>query len=211
MGTALWEPGQVLTLRDVSWRTYESLLQDYAGFSGVRLTYDRGLLEIMTPGPDHEYTNLTFEHFVSEVATEQERDISSYGSTTFRREDLERGFEPDSCFYIEHAETMRGRTEIDLLVDPAPELVIEIDDTSSSLDKLGLYARVGVREVWRYRASEVTIYGLEGENYQERENSVAFPTLTANRIAQFIAEARTMRRPDWMRRVRAWARGEEVE
>jgi Uma2 family endonuclease len=206
MKTAVKETGQTTVLPHVSWKTYESLLGDYAGYSGVRLTYDRGVLEVRRPDSESEQLNRSIEAIASTVAVEQDRDIAPYGSTTFRRADLERGFEPDSCFYLEHAAEMRGRTEVDLTVDPAPELVVEIDDTSSSLDKLPLYARLGVREVWQYANGAARIYGLDGTEYTLRDSSRAFPALTTAILNDLITQSRTMRRPEWIRRVREWAR-----
>lgn len=205
METTLTQPSQSVILPGISWATYESLLKDYAAFAGVRLNYDRGKLEIMTPGPEHENFSRKIEDAAAAIAEAQERDIEPYGSMTFKRADIERGFEPDSCFYIERAEEMRDRKVIDLSVDPAPELVIEVDDTSPSLQKLPLYASVGVREVWRYKNGKITIYGLDDGAYSERENSLAFPELSRTKLEEFIEQSRTMRRPDWMRGIREWA------
>jgi Uma2 family endonuclease len=206
MGATLKVPGQTVTMFDISWRTYTSLLEDYAGYGGVRINYDRGTLEIRCPGAGQEYVNRCMEGVAAAIVEEWDGDITKFGSTTFKREDLERGFEPDSCFYISAAAEMRTRTEIDLRSDPAPDLVIEIDDTSSSLDKLALYAAIGVREVWRYRNGTITMYALDGDAYAERAESLAFPALTPALLAGFVAESRTLRRPEWMRRVREWAR-----
>jgi Uma2 family endonuclease len=209
MGTSLLEPGPTTTLHNVSWQTYESLLRDYSEFSGVHVNYDRGVMEIMTPGPEHENFNRQIETMMLAIGEEQERDMEPYGSMTFKRADLERGFEPDSCFYIEHAAQMRGKSVIDLAIDPAPELVVEVDDTSPSLNKLPLYASIGVREVWRYKDGKITIYGIDERNvgqYQEREYSIAFPELNGLQIEEFMSQARTSRRPEWMRGIREWAR-----
>ena len=183
------QTSQNVLIDGLSWATYESFLRDYAGYSGVRLNYDRGRLEIISPGPDHEFVSSSLDTLTQAVVEEKRRDISPYGSTTFKRADIERGFEPDACYYIEKAAEMRGRTEIDLTIDPAPELVIEVDDTSPSLDKLTLYAKIGVREIWRYRKGTVTIYGLERDAYQEREHSRAFPELNGEKLAEFVAQS----------------------
>jgi Uma2 family endonuclease len=91
----------------------------------------------------------------------------------------------------------------------APDLVIEIDITSPSLDKFPLFAQVGVPEVWRFDGSRLAIYGLSGGNYQERDTSIAFPTITAADITVFIKESETMDRPEWVRKLRGWARGHQ--
>jgi hypothetical protein len=103
------------------------------------------------------------------------------------------------------AEQMRGVRVIDLSLHHAPDLVVEIDDIHLSLDKLDIYARVGVAEVWRWRNGTVTIYAWESGRYAERSMSVAFPTLTATVLENLVLRSRTMRRPDWIRLVREWA------
>ena len=210
MGTTLIQPSQSVIIDRLSWATYESLLKDYAGYSGVRINYDRGRLEIMAPGPDHEFVSSSFDTLTQVAAAAERRDVTPLRSTTFKRVDLERGFEPDSCFYIEHAARMRGKKEIDLSVDPAPELVVEVDDTSPSLDKMPIYAKVGVREVWRYKKEKVTIYGLENDGYQEREFSLAFPDMSREQLETFIAQSHTIPRWEWMDAITAWVKANKT-
>src|SRR5438034_9472497 len=97
---------QRVIVHNVSWETYEGLIADFANQSSPRLTYDRGTLEIMTPLPDHERVKHIIEIIIEVVAEELELDVECLGSTTFKREDLKRGFEPDSCFYFHHAATI---------------------------------------------------------------------------------------------------------
>ena len=137
-------PEQRVLLK-VSWETYERLLAEQVDAAGTRFTYDRGLLEIMVVSLGHEDPNRTLALLAEIVAEETGRDLVQSGSTTFKRKDLEKGFEPDSSFYLDaRAEAMRGKKELDLLVDPPPDLVIEIDIASSSLPRLPIFAAVGV-------------------------------------------------------------------
>lgn len=206
MAIVLSPPEQKVTLHNVSWETYERLLADLRDSSAPRLTYDRGTLEIMSPSSEHERYNRTAAQIVEELAVEMDVHIDSLGSTTFRREDLDRGFEPDSCFYIRNAASVRGKKRIDLSTDPPPDLVIEIDITSPSLAKLPIFAKAGVPEVWRFDGSRLAIYELANGEYVEREASVAFPAVTAADVTAFIGDSETMERPDWVRKLRAWAR-----
>lgn len=206
MATVLSPPEQRVTLHNVSWETYERLLADLRDSSAPRLTYDRGTLEIMSPSSEHERYNRTAAQIVEELAVEMDINIDSLGSTTFRREDIDRGFEPDSCFYIGNAAGVRGKKRIDLSTDPPPDLVIEIDITSPSLDKFPLFAKVGVPEVWRFDGTRLAIYALAGGEYQERDTSVSFPQVTASDVTVFIKESETTDRPGWVRKVRGWAR-----
>jgi Uma2 family endonuclease len=170
------------------------------------MTYDRGTLEIMSPSSEHERYNRTAAQIVEELAVELNIDFDNLGSTTFRREDIDRGFEPDSCFYIQNATQVRGKKRIDLTVDPPPDLVIEIDITSPSLDKFPIFAQVGVPEVWRFDGSRLAIYGLSGDEYRERDVSLAFPLVAAADLTAFIKESETIARPEWVRKLRDWAR-----
>ena len=206
MATVLTPPEQRVLLHNVSWETYERLLADLQDSSAPRLTYDRGTLEIMSPSSEHERYNRALAQVVEELAVEADIDMDSLGSTTFRREEIERGFEPDSCFYIQHAARVRGKKRIDLTTDPPPDLVIEVDITSPSLDKFPIFAQVGVPEVWRFDGNKLTILGLAEGAYRGRDASIAFPAITAADITDFIKDSETMSRPEWVRKLRAWAK-----
>ena len=206
MATALPPPDQRVVLRKVSWETYEGLLAGQEDSSAPRFTYDRGTLEIMSPLPEHEEVNRALASLVENVAVEWRMSFRNLGSTTFKRDDLGCGFEPDSCFYLRNAERMRGNARIDLTVDPPPDLVIEIDITHPSLDKLPIYAALGVPEVWRYKDDRLAIWVLEGGAYEEREESLALQRVSAAALSELLRESQEMDPPDWILQVRDWAR-----
>jgi Uma2 family endonuclease len=197
-------PAHRVILHGIRWATYESLLKDLENSSAPRLTYDRGTLEIMSPLPDHETLNRNLAMLVEIVAEARGLDVWGVGSTTFTREDLERGFEPDSCFYIWNAELMRSKSRIDLTIDPPPDLVIEIDLTHSTLDKLSIYAQLGAPEVWRYAGTSLLILILREGTYHEQGESAALPGLDSAGMAALLEEAPSLRRPEWLRKVREW-------
>ena len=202
MATVLSPPDQRILLHGINWETYESILEAHKSRSLPRFTYDRGSLEIMSPSPEHERLKELASLFVNAAAEGMDVDLEGLGSTTFRREDLKRGFEPDSCFYVQSVKRVRGKIELDMTVDPPPDLTIEIDITSPSINRFPLFAQLGVPEVWRYDGERWMILALEGGEYVERKESIALPGLTAAQIAHFIEEGRTMRRPEWLRWVR---------
>lgn len=204
------EAEQRIILHGVSWDTYERLLADFPESNTVRFTYDQGELEIMVSSFGHETYKDAIALLVNVVAEEMEVDVLGAGSTTFRRKDLAKGFEPDACFYIQHAERVRGKKQIDLTRDPPPDLVIEIDLTSLSLNKLPIYAAVRVPEIWRYDGQAVTILRLTGNKYRQRQESAIFPGVTGAQIARFIEELQEMKRLDWLRRVREWVRKQKT-
>jgi Uma2 family endonuclease len=194
----------------VSWETYEHLLSDLADCSAPRLTFDQGVLEIMSPTAEHEEYNRTLAALVEFVATELRINIRRLGSTTFRREDLVKGFEPDTCFYVQSVPCIRGKRRIELPQDPPPDLLIEIDISSSSLDRFPLFAQVGVPEVWRYDGSRVQFLRLTGEQYLEVPQSLAFPILTSQVVTRFLEESLELESTEWSLRLRDWVR-QEVE
>ncbi len=197
---------QRVILPHVCWETYERLLADHQESSGLYFTYDQGRLEILVPSLRHEKLKHAIATLVELLAGERNIDIEGVGSTTFRRQDLARGFEPDACFYIAHAAHMRQRQDIDLTVDPPPDLVIEIDITSTSLNKMPIFAALGVPEVWRYDGQQVHMFLLQAGAYTPVEASAAFPGVTREVIGQFVEASKTLKRTDWQHSVRAWGR-----
>jgi Uma2 family endonuclease len=95
---------------------------------------------------------------------------------------------------VQNVERVRDREQIDLTVDPPPDLVIAIDIHSSSLDRFPIFASIGVPEVWRYDGTRVAIYLLRDGAYQEQGTSQAFPGLTGQVVIQFIEESKTLQR-----------------
>jgi Uma2 family endonuclease len=197
---------QRVIAHNISWETYERLLADLANQSSPRLTYDQGTLEIMTPLPDRERVKHIIELMIEVIAEEVGLDVECLGSTTFKREDLKRGFEPDSCFYFQKAALMRGKKEIDLTIDPPPELLLEVDITSGSLNKFPIYSKIGVPEIWRHDGLKLTIHKLSGEDYIELSNSLAFPFITGNDISDFLGKSENLTRPAFLKLLREWVR-----
>jgi Uma2 family endonuclease len=136
------------------------------------------------------------------LAEEMNVNVYGVGSTTFRREDLDRGFESDACFYVQNEEHVRGKPKIDLNVDPPPDLVIEIDISSPSLNKLPIYAQIDLPEVWRYDGERLTIFELGGEAYAQTSRSVALPHLTGEILSGFVKESAALGSAAWLRGVR---------
>jgi Uma2 family endonuclease len=193
-------------LLHVKWDTYERLLGDDEERRIPRMTYDHGVLELVTPSKPHEVDAATITRFVDIVAAVLGIPIQSTASTTFRRQDLERGFEPDASFYIQNEPRVRNRRQVDLTVDPPPDVVLEMEMSRSALDKLPLFASMGIPEVWRCDGQRVTILRLEQDGYRESSSSRSLPVLTSEVLTRFLAESRTMLSPDWFQAVSDWAR-----
>jgi Uma2 family endonuclease len=196
-----------IILHNTSWETYERLIKERGESRVPRFAYDRGELEIMSPSAEHESIAYYIGLLVAVFAEEAGVDLYGAGSTTFDREDIERGFEPDACFYVPNAERVRGKPRIDLSLDPPPDLVVEVDITSPSLDKFSIYARASIPEIWRYDSQRLTIFELRGEEYTEVAGSKTLPPLTSEALSNFIEESTSLDIVTWMRRVREWTRG----
>jgi len=197
---------QIVQLSGISWQTYETLLADI-GDRQIRLTYNRGNLEIMVPSPEHERFKTIMGRFVETLAEELEVRIEPLGSTTFKRPELS-GTEPDECFYIQNISAVKGKKRIDLTQDPPPDLVVEIDITSRSENTLQVYADLGVLEVWIYNGSRLRINRLENGEYVEGEISLAFPSLPILEIVRFLEQAETMDYLELVKAFRKWVKSQ---
>jgi len=206
VATVAFQPSECVVLRDVSWDFYERLLAEVSESPGTRITFDQGLLQIMVISAGHDKYNRSLQTLVQMIAFEMDLNFCCFGSMTFKRPDLRRGFEPDSCFYFQHADAMRPRMEIDPEVDPPPELILEIDITRDSFDRFPIFAAMSVPEVWRYSDSGVTFFSLEGASYQAISRSKAIPILTPETATHLLEEMMRLRPGPWRRKVQDWVR-----
>jgi Uma2 family endonuclease len=201
---------QRTVLHNISWETFETLLKETGEDRGLRFAYDCGTLEIMTPLFEHENPKSNFANFIVALAEELDIEIKSAGSTTLKRKIVNRGIEPDNCYYIQNEPAVRGRQELDLETDPPPDLAIEIDITSSSVDKLGIYSALGVPELWRYNGRVLKFYHLVEREYVQREFSVAFPFVSVTDMSRFIEQSKTSGEIALLKSFRAWVREKVV-
>ena len=197
---------QRTVLHNISWETFETLLAETGEDRGSRFAYEDGNLEIMTPLFEHENPKIQFDRFILILAQELEIEIRSAGSTTLKRRIAKRGIEPDNCYYIQNELAIRGKETLDLETDPAPDLAIEIDITSSSVNKLGIYSALGIAELWRYNGQDLKFYQLREGQYVECEFSIAFPIVSVSDISRFIQQSKTIGEIALLKSFRAWVR-----
>ena len=190
--TWLEQPASTIVMKGVSWKTYKTLMSEVGDDRAWRIAYDRGVLEIRMPLLEHEVPKGLLESFVEAIADELEIEVMKAGSLTLEREDLTNAVEPDSCFYIHNEHRVRGREQIILPVDPPPDLVIESDYTSSSVNKQALYSALGVPELWRYTKKTLLVYRRVEGGYEPSDRSLAFPCLPIVEVANFIEQSRTI-------------------
>jgi Uma2 family endonuclease len=203
--TLLTPPDEVINLTGISWTTYETLLAESSD-RRLRMTYNRGNLEIMAPSPEHELSKEVLGRFVETLAEEFDVDIYPLGSTTFKKMALS-GAEPDKCFYIQRIAEIQGKRRLEP-TDPAPDLIIEIDVTSSSKNRLQVYADLEVPEVWVYDGKMLTIEQLQDGNYQTVLTSQFFPTIPMQEVVGFLQQAETTKYLSLIRTFRSWVRSQ---
>jgi Uma2 family endonuclease len=198
--------GAVLRVDNVSWEEYENLLADLGEGYAVRIFYDNGRMEIMAPASAHEKAKSAIYRLVTALADELDIDVESLGSTTWKTEMKAKGAEPDDCFYVQNAALIIGKDDLDLAHDPPPDVVVEIDRTSSSLNKFGIYAAFGVPEIWRVAGGQVEFYLLEDNGYDKSPVSIAFPFLPARTLSHFLLRVLTEGSRKVVRDFREWVR-----
>jgi Uma2 family endonuclease len=198
--------GQQLLLSNVDWETYSRLLRVFAERPSLRLTYDHGALEIMSPLLEHDNDARFLHDLVVVLCEELNFPRKCGGSTTFRRRRRRRGLEPDDCFWIANEARVRGLRRIDLRRHPPPDLTIEVDLTRSSLDRMAIYAALGVPEVWRIDSQGLSFHGLQGGTYAPLSHSLSFPLVTPADLTGFLQLRAQTDETSLVIQFRAWVR-----
>jgi Uma2 family endonuclease len=194
----VWPPH--LLMRNISWQTYQQLVKDL-GEQNLRLTYDKGNLEIMSPLPEHERAKTFIGDMFRLLSFELDIPIASLGSTTFKRKSLKLGLEPDECYYIRRERAVRGKKRLDLQRDPPPDLVVEVDLTYRTVDKQRIYAAMRVPEIWNYDAGRLHCLHLKRGKYEASETSLAIPFFKPAVMERFL---RMLNDTDETKTLRAW-------
>lgn len=183
--------GATLAVPQVTWDDYERLLVALTQHPRLRVSYDCGTLEIMSPSPKHERYAAFLEDLVRAFAQARKTPLEKFGSTTWKRRALGIGIEPDACYYVDDPQHVFGKDQFDLESDPPPDIAVEIDVTTDSIKKLAIYAALRVPEVWRYDGETLRMYGLAGTQYEEIESSRFLTGLTGSVLAEAINASNT--------------------
>jgi len=191
-------------LHNISWETFETLLKETGEDRASQFAYDGSTLEIMTPLFEHENPKCNFHNLIIALAEEMNIEIKSAGSTTLKRKIVRKGIEPDNCYYIQNELAVRGRETIDLTNSPPPDLAIEIDITSSSVNKFDIYSGLEVNELWRYDGKNLKFYQLLEAEYVECEFSIAFPFVSVKDMSIFIEQSKIMGEIALLKSFRDW-------
>lgn len=193
-------------LSNVAWETYCQLVEETMDrVVNPLFYYENENLLIMVKSSEHEFTNDYIVLFINFVCVEWGINCGSLGSATHTRSDIEKGFEPDACFYFENEEKIRGVKRLDMRVHPAPDLIVEVDITSLSTFRQHIFAAFGVPEIWRFDGEQIEILRLENKKYIAVENSLSLPKVTPEVLTEFIKESQTLSRLEWIAKIRDWA------
>jgi Uma2 family endonuclease len=185
------EPGQKVTIQPVSWQSFAAILDELGNKRTSRIAYAKGILEIMSPLPEHERTKVLLADVVKAILKHQKQQWEPLGSTTFKREGMKVGVEPDDCFYIQNYQAVIGKKRVDLTQLPPPDLALETDVTSQT--QLDAYEGLGVPELWIYDRNNLAIYLLVEGKYTESLNSPLFPGLDLKLlIPQYMQRAQVV-------------------
>jgi Uma2 family endonuclease len=184
---------QRFVLQGVPWELYQEL-RDLPENDHVRMTFDEGVLEMMTPSARHERWSELIGQLIRVWMEELSIDIVSCRNMTVSRKDLQKGLEPDNCYYIQHESQVWQKAELDFAVDPPPDLAIEVDVSRSSAGKRSLYAAFGVPEVWRYDGQQLEVFTLGPEHrYVSSAESVCFPRIPLGEMSRVLGQVGTER------------------
>ena len=183
--------GSVLVVNDFSWDDYERLLADLDGRRNPRLSYDCGRLEVVTISPWHDAYDRMIDAFVREFCVARDTALQAYGQATWKLKSAGKGAEGDCCYYVQNARGVIGKKAIPLESNPPPDIVVEVDITTDSTQKLRIYAGLGVPEVWRFDGRAFHFYELVDSKYEEIPASKCLPGLTAAPMLEAFAIADT--------------------
>ena len=181
------EPPEVrMVLENISWSTFVDLAEQRRG-SVPRMTYDEGTLEMMRPQLKHENLGCLIGRMIETYSEVRGIEITSVGSMTVKRDDLEKAYEADESYYVTHAEELLDKEELDFATDPAPDLVVEVELTSSAIAKLKLFGKMEVPEVWRHRGKTLEMFRLIQGEYVSIDSSVELPGLHVSVVNDFLS------------------------
>ncbi len=177
-------PDTPIILYGVSWENYENLVCELDG-SSVQMTYNRGILKIMSKSPQHEYYIEFLKQLVGILSRVILKKVIHFGGPTIKKSFHKKGVEPDACFYVSRANLVSGRANANVS-EIVPDIVVEVDVTHADEDKFEIYSAFGISEFWRYGENNFQIFRLENAEYKEVTASIELPQLSAKTLTEFL-------------------------
>ena len=192
-------------LHNVPWETYVAL-RDIEDNWHVRMTYDRGTLEMMVNSDTHENMKKLIGQLIEAFTAELNIPRRSFGETTWRRREIDKGLEADECYYILNQPLVSRRVEVDLIRDPPPDLALDVVFSHGDVNKMDIYASLGVPEVWQWADGDLQAYELVEGRYVPRETSLNLPMLRVKDVEEFLDPVQALDESAWINAFRAWVR-----
>ena len=183
-------PETPFVLYGANWGSYEEVVRELWGIGSIQISYNRGILKIMSKSPEHEYYTKVIEKIVDRVSFGLLKKVISFGGPTIKKEIIERGVEPDACFYVNRANLVSGSANIDIAEIP-PDIVVEVDVHHKSDEKFEIYAAFEVPEFWLYDKKELKIFRLVNQEYKQVPASEQLPVLTSKILTEFLNRSQT--------------------
>ncbi len=199
--------GDSVILHGISWKLYRRLRKMRANYN-IRMTYNRGELEIMSPSPLHEGIARLLGDLITVWRVKNRIPVRNCGTMTIKRSVLERGFEPDHCYYVQHEPQMWDKKKINFKVDPPPDLAIEVEVTHKLMDKMEIYASFRVPELWCWSGDTLKIFELsQAGEYVARETSLCLPTFPIAKVQEVVRQFGTTHESELIGSFHDWVHG----
>jgi Uma2 family endonuclease len=200
---------QHLVLDAVSYDQFVAFTDALGARPGLRVSFDGQRLEVMTLSRRHELWKKVLGRLIEDLTLELGMPLASGGQTTFRNPTVERGLEPDECYWIQHAEMMRGVGDWDSSLHPSPDLAIEIDVSDSRVDRREIYSQLGVEELWQFDGAKLLAFRRNEDGaFYSITHSVAFPGLAVTDLLPFLEAAGLADENEIRRRFLKWVRSQ---
>jgi Uma2 family endonuclease len=196
---------QRVLLNNISWDLFRRIVAEDEARRVPRLAYNDGALELMTPSRRHESTTRTLQALVDRLADAWDLDLVDTGSTTLQDILLQKGVEPDSAHFIQHAAEAFHDKSSPFPGGLPPDLIVEVEITQALVARLPIFAAMGVPEIWHATTAGVAILTLQSGGYERASVSLAFPLLTEAKLTEFLALEQDLTRREWSKAVKAWA------
>lgn len=184
---ALNEPVQHFVLNSVTYDQFVAITDAWGERPGLRVSYDGERLEIMGTSRRHERWKKILGDLIRLLTLQLDIPMESGGNTTFRNEFVERGLEPDDCFWIQNVDRILGVDDWVAGTHPPPDLAVEIVVTRGVVNRKEIYSKLGVAELWVFDGANFIVQQLQPDGtYQENDRSVAFPFLDVSLLVPFL-------------------------
>jgi Uma2 family endonuclease len=199
-------PERRVVFRGVDWAFYERLVDSIPEGSNIHADYDGRDLEVMGNGPNHDDFKHYLSCFVNVIAEELQVPCRGFAETTWKRPQIARGLESDQCYYFQPAKlaaAAQARRSGEVADYPNPDLAIEVDISPPAVDRAGIYAALGVTEVWRFDGRDVVIERLGPDGTYSPVETSGFLPVRAEDVRRWIVEEDCSDQSAWARRLRA--------